>query len=180
MRKLGPAWTKRGRKPAGHLTRDDALVALHEELERARVPRPEVRAIETTFSEAADEWLRYVEHDRKRRYSTVRDYKIVVNVHLRPEFGEEPIAAITTERIERYRRRLVAERKLSDRSITSSSSPCTGSSSGRSARTASSGIRPHGRTASRPPPSASSSSTRRRRSGRSCVRPGASRTAPSS
>jgi integrase len=117
MRKIGPAWTKRGRKPAGHLTRDEALVALHELLEGARRGGPEAPAVDATFSEAADEWLRYVEHDRKRRHSTVRDYKIVVNAHLRPEFGSEPIAAITPERIERYRRRLVAEGRLSDRSV---------------------------------------------------------------
>jgi integrase len=117
MRKIGPAWTTRGRKPAGHFTRDEALVALHEHLERARRGEPEASAIEATFSEAADEWLRYVEHDRKRRPSTVSDYRIAVNVHLLPEFGSEPITAITPERIERYRRRLVEEGRLSDRSI---------------------------------------------------------------
>ena len=32
-----------------------------------------------TFADAAAEWLRYVEHDRKRRPSTVRDYRNAIN-----------------------------------------------------------------------------------------------------
>ncbi len=64
------------------------------------------------------EWLRYVEHDKARRASTVRDYRHAAEGSLLPEFGAEtPLEAITTERIETYRRRLLTEGKVSRRTI---------------------------------------------------------------
>jgi integrase len=63
-----------------------------------------------TFGEAASEWLRYIELDRKRRPSTVRDYRSVVRRHLLPEFGvDAPLARISLARIEQYRERMVSE-----------------------------------------------------------------------
>src|SRR4051794_38658465 len=70
-----------------------------------------------TFADAAAEWLRYVEHDRKRRPTTVRDYGIVVNGVLNPVFGDAPIEAITSGHIDTFRARLVAEGRLSGRTI---------------------------------------------------------------
>src|SRR4051812_25087877 len=53
-----------------------------------------------SFRAACDEWLRYVEHDRQRRPSTLRDYRNVVNGYLLPEFSEDtPLEKITTSRI---------------------------------------------------------------------------------
>ena len=78
-------------------------------------PRP---GAEVTFGGAAREWLRYVEHDRKRRLSTVQDYRREMERRLIPEFGEEtPLVEITTERIEEFRERMVAEGELSPRTI---------------------------------------------------------------
>jgi integrase len=69
------------------------------------------------FSEAAAEWLRYVEYDRQRRPSTVRDYKIVVESALNPAFGDVPIEALTSAHIDSFRAGLVAEGRLSARTI---------------------------------------------------------------
>jgi integrase len=62
--------------------------------------------------------MRYVEHDRKRRPSTVQDYRRELEQRLIPEFGANtPLTEITTERIEEFRERMVAEGKVSARTI---------------------------------------------------------------
>jgi len=71
-----------------------------------------------TFGEAAAEWLRFVEFDRRRRRSTVRDYHNNVRFHLIPEFGAETVlTTITYRRIDAYRERLVEEDVLAPRTI---------------------------------------------------------------
>jgi integrase len=66
-----------------------------------------------TFEQACREWLRYVEHDRRRRPSTVRGYLHVVEGSYLPEFGADtPLDEIDTARVERYRERMVRERRL--------------------------------------------------------------------
>ncbi|MFL5884019.1 MAG: hypothetical protein ACJ77M_03020 [Thermoleophilaceae bacterium] len=55
-----------------------------------------------TFADAAAEYLRYVEHDRGRKPSTVRGYRSVIEADLLPAFGELPVEAVTTEGIERW------------------------------------------------------------------------------
>ena len=118
MKRLGPAWSGQGRPPDGYLTRRTAEHALQAILTDAR--RGELPGAVTTgatFADAAAEWLRYVEHDRKRRPSTLEDYRHVVRHNLLPEFGETPIEQITTEWVDSYRAGLVAEGRLSDRTI---------------------------------------------------------------
>jgi integrase len=66
-----------------------------------------------TFADAAEEWLRFVEHDRERKPSTVRDYRSVLESRLLPEFASMPLEEITTPVIERWRGSLVG---LSNRS----------------------------------------------------------------
>jgi hypothetical protein len=44
-----------------------------------------------TFAQAAREWLRYVEVDRGRSPSTVRDYRRLVEETFVPLFGELPL-----------------------------------------------------------------------------------------
>ncbi|MGE5282999.1 MAG: hypothetical protein ACM3N0_11910 [Chloroflexota bacterium] len=61
-----------------------------------------------TFAEAAREWLRYVEHDRKRRPSTIIDHRWIVERRLLPDFGELALEAVTTQRIGNWRVELVA------------------------------------------------------------------------
>ena len=56
-----------------------------------------------TFTYAAAAYLRYVEHDRGRAPSTVRDYKSTIDVHLEPRFGEQALSAITVDDVEQLR-----------------------------------------------------------------------------
>jgi integrase len=118
MKRLGPAWPGRGRPPDGYFTRKTAEQALQAILTDARRGQL-LGAVKTgaTFADAAAEWLRYVEHDRKRRPSTIADYRNVVRHDLLPEFGATPLEQITTEWIDGYRACLVAEGRLSDRTI---------------------------------------------------------------
>jgi integrase len=117
-KRLGPAWSDRGRPPDGYFTRKTAEQELHAILTDARRGQlPDAVMTGTTFADAAAEWLRYVEQDRKRRSSTIQDYRNVVRNDLLPEVGETPIERITTEWIDGFRARLVAEGRLSDRTI---------------------------------------------------------------
>src|SRR5947199_2874914 len=67
QKKLGPAWTERGRPAAGYFTKRLAEDWLREKLHEARHGSL-TRQVSTgaTFAEAAAEWLRYVEFDRQR------------------------------------------------------------------------------------------------------------------
>src|SRR4051812_1888581 len=65
QKKVGPAWTSRGRPQAGYFTKRTAQAWLDERLAKARSGEL-VGLVRTnvTFDEAAAEWLRYVEHER--------------------------------------------------------------------------------------------------------------------
>jgi integrase len=116
QRRLGRLWTEKGRPPAGYLTRKSAEVELQAVLTDARRGTlPGAVRTGVTFSEAADEWLRYIEVDRARRASTLAGYKSGLK-RLRPAFGELPVEAITADLVDAYRRRLV-ESGLSARSV---------------------------------------------------------------
>jgi integrase len=66
---------------------------------------------------ATDEWLRYIERDRKRRPSTVNDYRQEIR-HLLREFGAHtPLSEITTARVEAWRAAMVTEGRLSPQTI---------------------------------------------------------------
>ncbi len=54
------------------------------------------------FADAAAEYLRYIEHDRGRKPSTLRGYRSGIEAHLLPAFGEMPVEAITTTAIEQW------------------------------------------------------------------------------
>lgn len=103
QRKVGPAWTERGRPPAGYYTKrtaKDWLPGVLDEARRGTLPGLVKTGV--TFSEAAAEWLRYIEHDRDRKPSTIVGYKAILRAQLLPAFGDEPIEAITTERVESW------------------------------------------------------------------------------
>ncbi len=114
---LGRVWTSRGKPAEGYLTKQGAQRELDGILADARqqriTSRPR-RASTVTFGEAAREWLRYVEHDRKRRPSTVSDYRWIVDKRLRPEFGDLPLEAVTTDRIDAWRVELIATDSADD------------------------------------------------------------------
>ncbi len=117
-KRLGSAWSGKGRPPTGYFTQKTAEAKLQEILADAR--RGTLTGAVTTgatFADAGAEWLRYVEQDRKRKPSTVADYNGVLEHALKPVFGTLPLEAVTTERIDAYRARLVAEGRLSARTI---------------------------------------------------------------
>lgn len=114
---LGPAWTQRGRPPAGYFTKRTANEALDAILTDAR--RGTLEAINdtgVTFDDAAAEFLRYIEDVKKVCRSTVADYRGVVR-YLSPRFGDRPVESITPDDVERYRDDLDAEGRLSPRVI---------------------------------------------------------------
>jgi integrase len=103
QKKLGLAWTGRGRPPAGYFTKrlaEDWLRGVLEEARRGTLPGM-VRT-GATFADAAAEYLRYIEQDRGRKPSTLRGYRSALKVHLLPTFGELPVESITTEMIEEW------------------------------------------------------------------------------
>jgi hypothetical protein len=53
-----------------------------------------------TFRQAVTAWLDYIEHDRKRRPSTVRDYRNTARALLVPAFGDKPIHRITVDDVD--------------------------------------------------------------------------------
>jgi hypothetical protein len=112
QRKVGPAWTERGRPPAGYFTKRTAEAWLRDTLDAARRRAlPGQVATGATFADAAAEWLRYVEHDRDRKPSTLRDYRNVVSSRLLPAFGAMRLEDISTELVERWRANLGADRE---------------------------------------------------------------------
>jgi len=103
QRKLGPAWTERGRPGTGYFTKRTAEAWLRDVLDEARCGTlPGLVKTDVTFAEAADEWLRYVEQDRGRKPSTIAGYRALLNSQLLPVFGEMPIESITTPEIEAW------------------------------------------------------------------------------
>jgi integrase len=66
-----------------------------------------------TFREAAAGWLRFIEQDRERKPSTLKDYRSALESRLLPAFGDVAIEEVTPEAIEAWRATLV---ELSNRS----------------------------------------------------------------
>lgn len=119
QRLLGPAWEGRGRTPDGYLTRRSAEAMLRQivtDAERGTLAGLE-RAPNRTFGDVLDEWLRHAEHERGVKPSTLAEYTSAVNAHLRPAFGTQPISRLDARAIERWRAELVAEGRLSRRTI---------------------------------------------------------------
>jgi integrase len=107
--RIGVAWREKGRPPHGHFTKKAAQEWLEARLTELRQEEPPTAAPGVTFKQACDEWLRYVEHDKQRAASTVRDYENAVACYLLPEFGyATALAEIDGDRIDAYRDRLLA------------------------------------------------------------------------
>lgn len=93
QRAIGPAWTRRGRAPAGMLTRRDAEGALATMIDT--IGNGEREGM--TFATAANAWLRT---RRGLEASSLRDYESTVGTALIPELGERELDSITTVELE--------------------------------------------------------------------------------
>ena len=104
QKKVGPAWTERGRPPTGYFTKRTAEDWLRGVLDAARRGAlPGMARTGATFADAATEFLRYCEVDRSCKPSTLRDYRSNLNAHLLPAFGDERIENLTAAAIDRWR-----------------------------------------------------------------------------
>lgn len=119
QKRLGPAWTKRGRPPDGYYTKTTAQAALDEILADARrgrlMGRPTPSGV--GFADAAAEFLRWIEHDRQRKRSTLNDYRSAVNAHLLPAFGHLRLEEVTTGVVDAWRAQVVTERRLANKTV---------------------------------------------------------------
>ena len=103
QKKLGPAWSERGRPPAGYFTKRLAEDRLREVLDEARRGTlPGLVRTGATFADATAEFLRYAEHDRGCKPWTLRGYRSIIAAHLIPAFGALPVEDVTTTAIERW------------------------------------------------------------------------------
>jgi integrase len=104
QKRIGPAWTDRGRPPAGYFTKRTAQAWLRDVLDQARRGTlPGLVRTGATFADAAAEYLRYAEHDRGCKPSTLRDYRSTITAHLIPAFGSMRVEDIDAATIERWR-----------------------------------------------------------------------------
>jgi integrase len=84
---------------------------------RGAIPDPGASS-NRTFGDAVAEWLRYVEHEKGLRVTTLGDYQRTAHAALVPSFGEDtPLDSITASTIDAYRAQLLAEGRLSRRTI---------------------------------------------------------------
>ncbi len=108
QKKLGPAWTDKGRCPAGHYTKRTAQQALDAILTDAR--RGSLTApTGTTFAVAANEYLRYMEQEKDLAAKTLRNYRSVIDGRLVPEFGDMALEKITPDLIDAWKVGLIGD-----------------------------------------------------------------------
>ena len=118
-RKIGPAWTGRGRPRVGYFTKRGAEEWLRSTLDDARErAQAGSKQLDATFAEAAREWLRYVEHDRGCKPSTLRSYRSSLEAHLLPAFGALALHEITPLLIERWRADLTSSPRTRNKLLT--------------------------------------------------------------
>lgn len=110
---IGPAWTERGRPATGYFTKrtaEDWLRATLDEARRGTLPGMVRTGVK--MSDAVAEWLRYSEHDRAVKQSTLTEYRLTADRIVR-ELGDIRIEDVTAEMLERWKATL----KLSNRSV---------------------------------------------------------------
>lgn len=116
QRRVGPAWSERGRPAAGYFTKRTAQDWLGDVLDQARRGTlPGMVRTGATFADACAEYLRWIEHDRARKPSTVRDYHSIIKAHLLPTFGSIRLEDLSTERIERWAEGLTLGGRMNNR-----------------------------------------------------------------
>jgi integrase len=108
-RRIGPAWTTRGRPGEGFYTRRTAKAWLDEVLAEARRGElPGMVRTGATFADAVAEYMRWLEQDRARKPTTLRGYESIIRAHLLPAFGERRLEDITVDEVEAWSAQLAA------------------------------------------------------------------------
>jgi len=111
QKKLGPAWTARGRPAAGHFTKRTAQAWLDDVLAQAR--RGELQgmvATGATVADAAAEWLRWAEHDRACKPSTLTDYRHTAD-RIARDLGDLRLEDVTPALLEQWKATLTASNR---------------------------------------------------------------------
>src|SRR4051812_11256725 len=102
-KRIGPAWTERGRPAAGYVTKRTAQAWLDELLTEARRGTlPGMVRTGATVRDAAAEWLRWAEHDRECKPTTITDYRYTANRICR-DLGDLVLEDVTTDLLERWK-----------------------------------------------------------------------------
>jgi integrase len=108
---IGPAWTSRGRPSAGYFTKRGAQVWLDDLLASARRGLlPGMVRTGATFADASAEWLRWAEHERACKATTLTDYRYTVR-RLDDAFGEQRLEDVTPGAIERWKATLTVSNR---------------------------------------------------------------------
>jgi hypothetical protein len=111
QKKIGPAFTGRGWPAAGTFTKRTAQAWLDDVLASARRRElPGMVRTGATVADAVAEWLRYAEHDRAVKPSTLTDYRHTGN-RIARDLGEMRLEDMTTEVLERWRATLTSSNR---------------------------------------------------------------------
>jgi integrase len=117
-RRIGPAWSGRGRPPEGFFSQRTAEVWLEQRLAEARCQAHCGTDLDATFAQAAEEWLRYVAEDRGCKPTTLRGYRNSVRNQLVPVFGDRRLVDIAARDIERWRAGLTSSPRTKNKQLT--------------------------------------------------------------
>jgi integrase len=111
QKRLGPAWTGRGRPAAGYFTKRTAQGWLDDVLAQARRGElPGMVATGATVADAAAEWLRWAEHDRACKPSTLVDYRHSAG-RINRDLGDVRLEDVTPELLERWKATLAVSNR---------------------------------------------------------------------
>src|SRR5487761_2620122 len=99
--RLGPAWMERGPPPVGYFTRRLAEDWLRDQLDQARRGElPGLVQTGATVADAAAEFLRYIEHDRRRKPSTIKGYRWLINSQILPRLRDRRLEELSRRDVE--------------------------------------------------------------------------------
>src|SRR3954463_7226406 len=115
QRKLGPAWTARGRPAAGYFTKRTAEAWLDDVLAQARRGElPGMVRTGATVADAAAEWLRWAEHERDCKPSTMDGYRGTAKLIIR-RLGHMRLEDVTTQDLERWKATLTCSNRTTQK-----------------------------------------------------------------